>query len=62
MEASTSIVSENFPILSWKLPIISMEVNLLPSTIMEEVNRLPASMEVDRMEAGGSFGSLVEAA
>ena len=33
--ASTSTVSENFHILPWKLPITSMEVNVLPTYSME---------------------------
>ena len=35
MEASTSTDSENFHLLPWKLPLTSMEVNLLPPTSMD---------------------------
>ena len=35
MEASTSIDSGNFHVLQWKLPLTSMELNLLSPTSME---------------------------
>ena len=40
MEASSYTVSENFYLLPWELPLISMEVNIHPFTSME-VNILP---------------------
>ena len=43
MKASTYSVSGNLYLLPWKLPLNSIEVNLLPSTSMEgsmEVNLL----------------------
>ena len=50
MEASDSADSENLHVFPKKLPLISMEVNLLPQSSMEiilEVNLLPpTSMEV----------------
>ena len=70
MEASTSIDFGNFHVILWKLPLTSMEVNLLPPTSMEismEVNILPltsmqVSMEVSMelsmdvsMEVGVNF-------
>ena len=50
MESSTSADSENPHVFPWKLPLTSIEVNLLLPTSMEnsmEVNRLPpTSMDV----------------
>ena len=67
MESFTSTDSANFHVLPWKLPLKSMEVNLLPPISMQvnllattsmEVNLLPwklveTTMEVDRTEVDG---------
>ena len=54
MEASTSTDSGNFHVLPWKLPLTSVDVNLLPPTSMEisiEVNLLlPTSVEVNLLQ------------
>ena len=54
MEASTSIDSGNFHVPPWKLPLTSIELNLLPPTSMDismEVSLLPpTSMETSMEE------------